>query len=240
MTDLAEKNLTRAIVPFTYTSRRIESAAQTILEPSRLSLMAFDAATFVAEQTGVKKIVIAGEQSYSHDKRTTGDLLQQHTQEHHDFDITVLRNDSNRLLNTPHQVDALSEEFSPTDVVTVVCWGFHEQRIRHGFEAQKQSPIVEFVHVEDVISRLWDTAALWEGDARAMLQAFKERYNMQAGWEAVMSRGLPPFERREKITRLAMKFGKNGWLIKLLTELRGKGRYDDIDEFAMPKQGTTR
>lgn len=201
--------------------------------------MAYDAALYVAEQSGVNKIVIAGEQSYREDARTTGDLLKDHTHEDHEFEITVLRNEANRLLNTPHQVDALSDEFKPEDVVTVVCWGFHEERIKKGFSAQKNGPIVEFIHVEDVIGHLWETAALWGGDTQAMCRDFKTRYAIQTGWEAVASRGIRSFEKREQLTRIAMKFGHSGWLLKLLTGLRGKGRYDDIDEFAMPIKDTT-
>lgn len=239
MTDVAEKSDRTAVVPFTYSTRRTEANNGTVLEPSRLSLMAYDAALYVAQQSGVNKIVIAGEQSYREDPRTTGDLLIEHTHLDHELQITVLRNEDNRLLNTPHQVDALGDKFNPEDIVTVVCWGFHEERIRKGFGAQKNSPIVEFIHVEDVIDHLWETAALWDGDTEAMRRDFKARYNIQTGWEAVAGRGIRAFEKREQLTRIAMKVGHNGWLLKLLTGLRGKGRYDDIDEFAMPIKDTT-
>ena len=239
MTDIAEKSDRTAVIPFTYSTRKTEAFEGHLLEPSRLSLMAYDAALYVAQQSGVNKIVIAGEQSYREDSRTTGDLLIEHTHPDHEFEITILRNDANRLLNTPHQVDALSDEFKPEDIVTVVCWGFHEERIKKGFDAQKNGPIVEFIHVEDVIGHLWETAALWDGDTETMRRDFKARYNIRTGWEAVASRGIHAFEKRERLTRLAMKVGNNGWLLKLLTGLRGKGRYDDVDEFAMPIQSTT-
>lgn len=239
MTDIGEKAAVNAVVPFTYSTRRSGAPGEYVFEPSRLSLMAYDAALYVADQSGTNKIVIAGEQSYREDPRTTGDLLIEHTHSDHELEITVLRNETNRLLNTPHQVDALGDEFKPEDVVTVVCWGFHEERIITGFSAQKNGPIVEFIHVEDVIDHLWETAALWGGDTQAMRRDFRARYDIQAGWEAVVGHGLRVFEKRERLTRIAMKAGKNGWLLKLLTGLRGKGRYDDIDEFAMPKKGVT-
>ncbi|MBP9738803.1 hypothetical protein KBD20_03885 [Candidatus Saccharibacteria bacterium] len=238
MTELITQRPADAVVPITYSTRDNGAHHTETLSPSRLSLMAYDAACYVAAQTGVKQLVIAGEQSYSYDERTTGDLLVPHTPEGHDFEITVLRNANNRLLNTPHQVDAISEEFESHEVVTVVCWAFHEERIKHGFEAQKSGPIVDYVHVEDVINHLWDTEALWE-DPEQMRRDFRQRYDIQVDWPIVAHRGLPPFEKREKYTRVAMKFGKNGWLLKLLTRARGAGRYDDIDEFAMPIQRTT-
>lgn len=239
MTEVLQQRTDHTVVPITYSTRREQGLDGHKLYPSRLSLMAYDAACFVAASRNISRLVIAGEQSYSDDDRTTGDLLHQHTHPSLDFEITVLRDEDNRLLNTPHQVDALSDEFAPDQKVTVVCWKFHEQRLRQGFEAKADTPQLEFIAVEEVISDLWESAALWGGDRQAMAQEFRQRYQMQAGWEAVLSRGIPDFERRERLTRLAMHLGKSGWVLKLLTRLRSSGRYDDIDEFAMPVQDTT-
>ncbi|MCA9308882.1 hypothetical protein KC973_00740 [Candidatus Saccharibacteria bacterium] len=229
------------VVPFTYSSGCEVKDGEHVISPSRLSLMAYDAACYIATNSGIKRLVIAGEQSYAHHTQTTGDALQLHTPaEQYGLDLTVLRNEDNRLLNTPHQVDALSDEFKPEDVVTVVCWGFHEKRIRHGFKSKRElAPVVDFVRVEDVIGHLWDTAALWGGDHHAMAREFRDRYDLEVGWESVMDRGLSAFEHRERLTRVAMWFGKNGWLLKLLTRARGTGRYDDIDKLAMPIMDTT-
>ncbi len=227
-----------AVVSVTYSSRREKVGETHQLYPSRLSLMAFDAACYLAHQSGVGKMVIAGEQSHREHPETTGDLLHKHVHPDHDLEITVIRDEQNRLLNTPHQVKALIEEFTPDDVVTVVCWGFHEQRLRQGFEASSKSPKVEFLHVEDVIDDVWDSSDLWETDEQRDA-VFRARYDLQVDWPTVKSQGLKDFASREKITRLAMKFGKSGWLIKLLTNIRRKGRYDDISEFAAPIMQTT-
>lgn len=240
--DTSEKTVGDHVVPFTYSSRLEREDGEHRVVPSRLSLMAYDAACYVARNGGAKRLVIAGEQSYSHSEITTGDALEAHTHpSQHELELTVLRHEGNRLLNTPHQVDALADEFKPEDVVTIVCWGFHEQRIREGFASKrKRSPVVEFVHVEDVIDHLWETAALWDGDQVVMNREFRERYDLQAPWEAVLSRGVCEFARRERVTRIAMKAGKSGWLLKMLTKIRGAGRYDDIDEFAMPIMRSTK
>ena len=239
MTELMRATPDQTVVPITYSSRKELNPEGHDLYPSRLSLMAYDAACYVAAGRDVKRLVIAGEQSYSDDDRTTGDLLHHHTHPTLDFDISVLRDTDNRLLNTPHQVDALSDEFGPDQKVVVVCWRFHEKRLRQGFGAKANTPQLEFIAVEDVISDLWNSAALWNGDPQLMAQEFRDRYQIQVGWEDVLSEGIPAFERRERLTRLAMHFGKSGWLLKLLTGLRSSGRYDDIDEFAMPIQQTT-
>lgn len=230
------------VVPFTYSSRLELTDGGHRVVPSRLSLMAYDAACYVARNSGAKRLVIAGEQSYCHSEITTGDALEAYTPpSQHELELTVLRHEGNRLLNTPHQVDALADEFQPEDVVTVVCWGFHEERIRDGFASKRnKSPVVEFMHVEDVIDHLWETAALWGGDHAAMGREFRERYDLKAPWEAVASRGIREFARRERLTRLAMRAGKSGWLLKMLTKIRGAGRYDDIDEFAMPIMRSTK
>lgn len=227
-----------AIVPVTYSSRREVVDGEHRLYPSRLSLMVFDAACYLAEQSGVISIVIAGEQSHRDHEDTTGDLLHRHIQHHHDFEVRVIRNEKNRLLNTPHQVDALNDEFSPEDSVVLVCWRFHEKRLRQGFESQKDSPKVEFIHAEDIIDDVWNRGDLWESEAQRST-VFRERYGLVVDWPEVKEVGLKDFEEREKITRIAMKFGKNGWLIKLLTRLRGTGRYDDINESAEPIMSTT-
>lgn len=238
MTDVGtpERTTSGHVVPFTYSSRLEHVDGEHRVVPSRLSLMAYDAACYVARSNGAKHLVIAGEQSYSHSEITTGDALEAHTHpSQHELELTVLRHEGNRLLNTPHQVDALADEFQPEDIVTVVCWGFHEQRIRDGFASKRdKSPVVEFVHVEDVIDHLWETAALWDGDHAAMAEDFWDRYDLEVDWSTVMSRGVAKFEHRECVTRVAMKFGKNGWLLKLLTRLRGTGRYDDISRTARP------
>lgn len=239
MSEVNTKISSDTVIPITYSTRREQGENGHELYPSRLSLMAYDAACYVAAKRNIKRLAIAGEQSYSDDDRTTGDLLHYHTHPTLDFEITVLRDEDNRLLNTPHQVDALSDEFAADQNVVVVCWAFHEKRLRQGFAAKSDSPQIEFVHVEDVISELWESAELWGGNRQKMAQEFRDRYDIQASWEAVLSRGLPSFERREKITRLAMLAGKSGWLLKLLTGLRNQGRYDDIDQFALPIKDTT-
>lgn len=229
---------TAAVVPVTYSSKLEVVNGEHILYPSRLSLMVFDAACYLAERLGVGNIVIAGEQSHSEHGATTGDLLHSHIQHHHDLEVEVIRNQKNRLLNTPHQVDALNDEFGHEDSVVLVCWRFHEKRLRQGFESQKDSPKVEFIHAEDIIDDVWSNSDLWESDAQRS-EVFRKRYGLLVDWPEVKETGLKDFEAREKITRIAMKFGKNGWLIKLLTRLRGKGRYDDINEFAEPLMSTT-
>lgn len=228
-----------AVVPFTYSSRCEVIDGEHRVVPSRLSLMAYDAACYVAKNGDVRRLVVAGEQSYSHDSRTTGDVLHEHTPaEAHGLDITILRNTGNRLLNTPYQVDALAKELTQDDAVTVVCWGFHEWRIKQGFLVQKSSPALEFIRVEDVIDGMWGDMSIW-GDVETRREIFRGRYGLKVDWDVVKGRGLDQFETRERRTRIAMIAGRNGWLLKLLTRARGKGRYDDIDEFALPIQATT-
>jgi len=201
--------------------------------------MTYDAACYVASTLGVSRLVIAGEQSYTHHDDTTGNVLDIHTPAiHRGLELTVLKNETNRLLNTPHQVDALADEFSSDDSVVVVCWGFHERRLSQGFKHKNRLPAIDFVHTEDVIDMLWDDMTVW-GDLATRRHMFRDRYDLQVDWDIVRDRGLTSFEKRERVTRWAMKTGHSGWLLKLLTKARGSGRYDDIDSFALPRMGST-
>lgn len=207
------------VVPITYSTNPEGN-------PSRLSLMAFDVACYIAKLQSANRLIIAGEQSWSSYHLTTGDLLAKIAPDY--IPKTTVLRDDNRLLNTPRQGKKLAEELDLTQAITLVGYGFHEKRVTHNIEAHAEDPLsLSYVAAEDVIDKLWDTAALWDGDYEAMRQDFRSRYGFEVDWP-VVKKAIKKFGHREHITRATHIFGKSGWVIDKATSRRNCGRYDDI------------
>lgn len=212
------------VVPITYSSRLEDG----VVEPSRLSLLAFDAACFVAQDSNADLITIAGEQSYTSPITTTGEALRRYTPPSSPG-VAVLSHSRNRLINTAYQAEALAKVFDDRHNVTLVGWGFHRERVLQNLGAQGLHNAT-YVCAESVIDRLWQTAGLWRGDNSKMLYQFSQRYGFTVEWPAIKERALADFARREQRTRLGQHLGKSGWAFKLASRIRGGGRYDDITD----------
>lgn len=218
------------VVPITY-STNPEG------QPSRMSLMAFDVACYIAAVQKANRLIIAGEQSWSAFHMTTGDLLEKITPDYIEH-TTVLR-DEDRLLNTPRQGKKLAQALEPTQAITLVGFGFHEMRVRDNINAYSTEPLqLSYEAVEKVINELWETAGLWRGNRELMEHEFRQRYGYEVDWP-VVKKALKRFERREHVTRATHIFGKNGRVIDALTNWRDCGRYDDISPQGQPITKTT-
>lgn len=225
---------TNIIVPVTYSSRMEDDGR---IEPSRLSLLAYDVACYQALEQDTDLMVMAAEQSYRGSPLTTGDVLLPYRPQGMPESV-VLHNPDNRLINTAYQTEALADVLIPGQWITFVGWEYHRDRLMDNLAAPELE--AQYVTVDSVIDGLWKTAALWGGDHDAKRQAFASRYGFTVEWPEVRDRAIAAFAPREKgwMMRAAHKLSPRGTLLKKVSSHSNTGRLDDItpDGYAIMKK----
>lgn len=235
-------------VLFTYSSALATNPVDPkIIEvvPSRLSALAYDAAVYWASVNSENPnnhttFVVASERSYLEFEGTTASSFSNLVREgDRGIVIEEITREGDRLLNTHTQIAAIVDNYPDRDrEIRIVCWGFHEPRIKGHLDALGFSKVT-FIKVEDVLDRAY---LEFDQENEAHTDTFfNNRYGFTVGWKEVRDNTTREFERRERRTRMATIIGgRKGWLINLLTKARNAGRYDDISPEGQPERGSTR
>lgn len=221
-----DDQLTHLIGVMTYSS----GLERGVVTPSRISTIAMHAGQIIADDMTIHdaqpRLVIAGEQSWSTSRVTTGTALLAHPVARlTDHPITVLRNNGNRLIHTQQQTDALADYASiygadhDLGSMTVVSFKFHAPRVR---EALDRSGLyrANIITVDETIQREYDETPGFDA-------LFKELHDLDVDWDILEEHALEEFERREQVTRLFSGVFQ-GKLISLVSAVLSNGRYDNI------------
>lgn len=222
------------LVPITYSSV-VEHGR---LAPSRLSTLSYLTALAIAQMQPERErpaIVMAGEQSYREDPRTTGDLLvARFNNVPLSHDVTVLRDEETRLLNTTYQMAALVTYFSTAGnedkYPYFVGFGYHLPRVRRNLH---RAGIVIGDNQQFSVNTVLGLMEQFDHNSMTAILG-RTRFEPDIMWSAIEQR-MRRLSRRERITSIADRL----YLINLLTQLRGKGRFDQLTAHGKPILKTT-
>lgn len=161
-------------------------------------------------------------------------------------EVTVLRNDQNRLINTSYQAIELVRAI-PRDLhTTITAWQFHEARVEDNLAYNGADFPRVYVAADYIIDMLWKTAGLWHGDHAKKENAWFERYGFEVDWPTVLDNAIADFAEREqgwKMQRLH-RISPGGLAFRGLSQTRRilgqAGRLDSIDEYGNAIMKTTK
>lgn len=193
-----------AVLTYTTSAERIDHRLE--LELSALSEAAIDAAVTLHQAHPASRLYIAGEHSFGMDYPSTSELMRERAITEFGVDDAVITIDTDKdtnLINTPQQMERLSQIIPLGSKIVAVALGFHLSRVLRHAEAYGLS--VDGQAVEKILNNA------------GTLENYPELNH------------IGPLARRERVINILSRLNPRGNILDFLANIQGPRLHDVIE-----------